>query len=127
MSHSSQDDDDAGQWFRVSCEANLDNGSSEFTITDVNTHNPYQRKKEHQLSEHLVPIISKSQLDDVAEELLQEFYPEGLKQPAPIPIRVIADIMGLAIREIRLTKFMNELVHLHHTWHIEIKSIMDMN
>ena len=65
--------------------------------------------------------------DDVAEELLQEFYPEGLKQPAPIPIRVIADIMGLAIREIRLTKFMNELVHLHHTWHIEIKSIMDMN
>lgn len=86
VSHSSQDDDDAEQWFRVSCEANIDNGLSEFAITDVNIHNPYQKKTEHKLSEFLVPIISKSHFDDVAEEFLQEFYPEGLKQPAPIPM-----------------------------------------
>lgn len=113
VSHSSQDDDDAGQWFRVSCEASLENGLSEFAITDVNTHNPYQKKTEHQLSEYLVPIISKSKFDDVAEELLRDFYPEGLKQPAPIPIRVIADRMGLAIREVRLTKFMNEFGRIY--------------
>ena len=66
VSHSSQNDDNAGQWFRASCEANIDNGLSEFSITDVNIHNPYQKKNEHQLSEFLVPIISKSQFDDIA-------------------------------------------------------------
>ena len=45
VSYSSQDDDDAEQWFRVSCEANIDNGLSEFVITDVNIHNPYQKRR----------------------------------------------------------------------------------
>lgn len=113
VKHSCQDDDGGEQWFRISCEADIEDGLADFNVIDVNIYNQYQNMQVHKLSEYLVPIISKSQFDDVAEELLQEYYPEGLKQPAPIPIRVIAQRMGLTIKEVRLTKYMNEFGRIY--------------
>lgn len=113
VKHSCQDDDGGEQWFRITCEADIEDGLADFNVIDVNIYNQYQNMQVHKLSEYLVPIISKSQFDDVAEELLQEYYPEGLKQPAPIPIRVIAQRMGLTIKEVRLTKYMNEFGRIY--------------
>ena len=46
----------------------------------------------------LVPVIPKYKFDDVATEFLEEYCPEALKKPMPVPILDIAKKkMGLRI------------------------------
>ncbi len=96
--------DGVEQWFRISCFAELDDGIKGFSISDIHIYNKYRSSKENNLSEYLVPIISKEQLDDVAESFLRKYYPEALIEPMPVPTRQIAERMGLDIQEVHITK-----------------------
>ncbi|AEO99788.1 MULTISPECIES: ImmA/IrrE family metallo-endopeptidase [Heyndrickxia] len=92
------------QWFRISCKADLDDGIQNFQINSVSIYNKYRESKLGRLSEYLVPIIEKEQFDDVATEFLNEFCPEALSVPMPIPVDEVVKRMGLKVKEIQLTK-----------------------
>lgn len=92
------------QWFRISCSAELDDGLKQFYISGIHIYNKYQNIKKNSRSEYLVPIISKEQLDDVAEIFLEKYYPEALAEPRAVPTREVAKRMGLEIQEAHITK-----------------------
>lgn len=56
------------------------------------------------MSEYLVPIISKVQLDNVAENFLAKYYPESLEKSMLIITREVARQMCLHIQEVHITK-----------------------
>jgi len=96
--------DDITQWFRISCRAILENGLHEFSVTDIAVYIKEKQNGHHQLSEYLVPIISKNQLDDIAEGFLKKYYPKALTVPMKVPPKKIAEIMGLKIVQVHITK-----------------------
>jgi hypothetical protein len=99
-----RDTDGIEQWFRISCSAELEDGLEDFAVLNVYIYNKYRSSKENNLSEYLVPIIYKEQLDDVAERFLEKYYPEALIEPMAVPTREVAKRMGLEIQETQITK-----------------------
>jgi len=92
------------QWFRISCAAELEDGLRNFFISSIQIYNKYRNNTKNRLSEYLVPIIYKEQLDDVAETFLKKYYPEALTEPKPVPAREVAKRMGLDVQEVHITK-----------------------
>jgi hypothetical protein len=92
------------QWFRITCSAELEDGLKNFSVSNAHIYNKYRSSKENNLSEYLVPIICKEQLDDVAEKFLEKYYPEALLEPRAVPTREVAKRMGLDIQETHITK-----------------------
>ena len=58
---------------------------------------------------NLVPYIPASEYDTVAEEFLNEFYADALKQPMAVPIERIAKDMGLDVQYLRKAIYMEQL------------------
>lgn len=56
---------------------------------------------------NLIPFIPPSEYDKVAEQFLEEYCPEALKYPMPIPIEKIAVDMGLKVQYICLSEEAN--------------------
>src|SRR5699024_2241611 len=96
--------DDISQWFRISCAAILEDGLHEFYIADIAVYIKEKQSEKYKLSEYLVPIISKNELDDVAEDFLKKYYPKALIEPMKVPPRKIAKIMGLKIAQVHISK-----------------------
>lgn len=99
-----RESDGAEQWFRVSCSAELEDGIQNFQISGLEVYSPYKKNTGNRLSEYLVPIIYKEQLDDVAETFLAKYYPEALKAPMAVPPYEVAERMGLKVQAMHLTK-----------------------
>lgn len=57
------------------------------------------------LSDYLVPIIYKDQLDDVAEAFLERYYPETLTEPMSVLTHEVAKRMWLSVQEVHITKY----------------------
>jgi DNA-binding Xre family transcriptional regulator len=96
--------DSGVQWFIISCSAVLKNGIKDFSISEIDVYNNNYVGKENNLSEYLVPIIYKEQLDDIAEDFLKKYYPEALEEPLKINTEELANRMGLSIEHLHLTK-----------------------
>lgn len=92
------------QWFRISCSAELDDGLRNFDITGIQIYDQCRGTNPNRLSEHLVPIISKEQIDGVAEGFLKKYYPEALTEPTVVPVLEVARRMGLVVIEAHITK-----------------------
>lgn len=92
------------QWFRVSCSCDVSDGIKNFRVGDVRIYWPDHRKKPGQLSDYLVPIIHKEDLDATAEDFLHQYYPEALEKPTRISVQELTKRMGLTIRQEHLTK-----------------------
>lgn len=90
--------DDIEQWFRISCSAELEDGIKNFSISNISINSKHRKSKDNPLSEYLVPVISKEQLDDTAEAFLKKYYPEALEKPMAIPPEEVAERMGLQIK-----------------------------
>ena len=53
----------------------------------------------------LVPYIPPAEYDKVAHEFLEQFYPDALKNPMPVPIEEIAKIgLGLDVKYVCLSE-----------------------
>lgn len=102
--HSYSESDGVGQWFAVECSGVLENGLNHFETRNVSVYNRYRQQKEGKLSEYLVPITRKEQLDDIAEAFLSRHYPEALEQPIAIDVKKLAEKMGLRIEYMHLSK-----------------------
>lgn len=96
--------DVGGQWFRVACSCDIANGIKDFSIHKFSIYHPDHSRKPGQLSDYLVPIIRKEELDAVATSFLQQYYPEALAVPTSIDIDVLTERMGLTVRQEHLTK-----------------------
>ena len=85
------------QWFTLRCTADIQDGLHGFQIHAIEVYTG-KRKQNNPLSDSLVPIFWKEELDDRAEEFLSEFYPEALEQPLALDIPTITEKLGIAVR-----------------------------
>lgn len=104
MPHSYSESDGIEQWFCACCSATLKNGLHNFQVLEVHIYNKSRYLKEDRLSEYLVPITYKKQLDDIAEYFLKKYYPEALEEPIAIDVTELAERMELTIEYVHLSK-----------------------
>jgi len=102
--HHDLENDCAEQWFRVSCSCDVSNGIKNFRVEGFCIYSKSRAGKPGQLSDYLVPVIHKEELDAVAEGFLRQYYPEALESPMPVPAADLAARMGLTIRQEHITK-----------------------
>lgn len=89
------------QWFMLKCSGDLNCNLDDFKITSVAEYTS-KDKQPRPMSDSLVPIINKEQLDSVATEFLRRYYPEAISTPMAIEPQKLAERMDLdvLIREI---------------------------
>lgn len=102
-SRDSQDDDLESQWFNVNCTVDIGNQLTNFVINDIEVYRR-QRKNENPLSDSLVPILWKKELDLVAEEFLRQYYPEALTAPQAIDIEKLTSRLGVTVKAANLSE-----------------------
>ena len=88
------------QWLTLRCNVIID---GQFLTLVYNSGNPGSPKRsersEFAVDSSLVPYIGKENLEAEAERFLEEFCPEALVTPMPVPImEIIGNLMGLRIR-----------------------------
>lgn len=100
------DYDLCNQWFLLNCKGNLENSLDDFQIMGIEVYT--QRNKiEKPLSDALVPYIKKEELDSVARDFLQRYYPEVLKNPVDLDPIELARKMKLKVEVRDITKDMS--------------------
>lgn len=101
--------DECFPWVRISCEGDLGVALEDWEIKSIQ---PYakQNMPENSMSDALVPNIQYKQLEDVAHEFLETYYPEALTIPhageAPTyldPMK-LAETLGLTVRTQHIKK-----------------------
>ncbi|MGB9678450.1 MAG: transcriptional regulator, partial [Thermoanaerobacteraceae bacterium] len=70
--------ENCSQWFMLKCSGDLDYNLDDFAISSV-TEYTSKNKQPRPMSDSLVPIINKEQLESVATDFLRRHYPEALK------------------------------------------------
>ena len=90
-------------WFAISCTADLSKNLDDLYIQRIEQYN--QKSKQNKpLSDSLVPISYKIDLDKIATEFLRKHYPEALRTPVPVDPMVLADRLGLSVVTQELTE-----------------------
>lgn len=89
--------DQKRRWFKVSCTGDLSCSLDDFAITATEEYN-YRSKQNSPMSDSLVPIIHKDQLEAVAKAFLEKYYQEALYKPMPVDPTVLTERMGLSIQ-----------------------------
>ena len=91
------------QWFMLECSGDLDCNLDDFVIASI-TEYTSKNKQPKPMSDSLVPIIHKEQLETVATDFLRSHYPEALKTPMAVEPQVLAEKMGLTVEMREITK-----------------------
>ena len=96
-------EDGTERWLSLYCKGNLAQQLKDFKVIQIE---PYDRKskRENLLTDSLVPILSKEQLDEVATHFLENYYPEALSEGKAISPVKLAKILGLRIKLRPITK-----------------------
>lgn len=87
------------RWLRVHCQVLLGIELSEFQIVRVTECGQMEESGNEKFSGELAPVISRSSFEEEATRFLEKYYPKALKEAVPVPIRQIAENMGLTIIE----------------------------
>jgi transcriptional regulator with XRE-family HTH domain len=93
------------QWFMIRCRGNLDCGLDDLEIYDVKVYDSRNRQK-RPMSNALVPIIYKEDLEKEAEAFLRKYYKEALLQPMWIDPVELARRMKLTVLRHRISEDM---------------------
>lgn len=91
------------QWFMLKCSGDLNCNLDDFTISSVTEYTSKNRQPKP-MSDSLVPIINKEQLESVATDFLRRYYPEALKTPMAVEPQVLVEKMGLVVEMREITK-----------------------
>ena len=94
------------QWFMIRCRGSLDCRLRDLDIYDVLVYNGRNRQR-RPMSNALVPIIYKDNLEKEAEAFLQKYYKEALLQPMWINPSELARRMKLTVIRHRISKDMD--------------------
>lgn len=90
-------------WFMLKCSGDLECSLDDFKILNVTEHNS-KNKQPRPMSDSLVPIIHKEQLESVATDFLSRHFPEALKTPMALEPQELAEKMGLSLEIRNITK-----------------------
>lgn len=85
------------RWFKISCTGDLSCNLDDFAIAGTEEYN-YRSKQDNPMSDSLVPIIHKDQLEAVARDFLEKYYKEALYKPMAVDPAVLAERMGLSVQ-----------------------------
>lgn len=91
------EDEETNQWFMVRCTGDLACGLDDFTINSVSVYSD-KIPQPKPMSDALVPIIGKDDLEKVATDFLKRNYPKALLQPMAIDPKELAENMGLEVK-----------------------------
>lgn len=99
------DYDTVNKWFIAICEGSLKDQFKSFSVVGVEEYCSKPQVK-NGLSDYLTPYMYKEELDDIATEFLEKFYPEGLDQNKIVPInpKILANRLGLRILEHQISE-----------------------
>lgn len=96
------EEDYESQWFKLRCSADVCNGLNNFRISEIEVYRS-RRVVDNPMSDSLVPILYKHQLDSEAEKFLEKFYPEALKTPQAVDIKLLTERMGIEVKPAHLS------------------------
>lgn len=91
------------QWFMIHCSGDLDIELNDFQIHSIEEYTS-KNKQPNPMSDALVPIIGKDELDKKAEEFLKKHYPKALLEPCYVDPTELAQNMGLTVKYAHITK-----------------------
>ena len=89
--------DENTTWFMISSTGDLTKRLNDFAITEVCEYDSRGRQT-NPLSDALVPIIGKEQLEDIAADFLRRYYPEALQKPMTVEPSTLTERMGLNVQ-----------------------------
>ena len=95
--------ENCSQWFILKCVGSLDHGLEDFKIINVSEY-LNKSKQQNPMSDSLVPIIRSEDLEPMATDFLQRYYPQALKSPIYLDHHKLADNMGLNVKVQEITK-----------------------
>lgn len=95
--------ENCSQWFMLKCTGDLDKKLDDFAISAI-TEYTNKNKQPKPMSDSLVPIFNRDQLESVATDFLRRNYPEALKTPIAVEPQVLAEKMGLTVEMREITK-----------------------
>lgn len=87
------------KWLDVRCKVLLGVELTDFEIININECEQQEDSDNDKYSSELVPIISRDAFENEATKFLEKYYPLALQEPVAVPIRKIAEDMGLSIIE----------------------------
>lgn len=87
------------RWLNVRCKVLLGVELTNFEIISISDCEQQEDSDNEKYSGELVPIIARAAFDDEATKFLKKYYPVALTEPVSVPIRDIAEGMGLSIKE----------------------------
>lgn len=88
--------DQKGEWFKISCSGDLACNLDNFAISHIEEYSS-RKQQDNPLSDNLVPIIKKEQMEAIARNFLEQYYPESLYEPTFIDPQVLVQRMGLSV------------------------------
>jgi len=88
------------QWLFLHCQVIIDNPTMTFKVISGSIGSTGKSKRiGYAVDNNLVPYIKKDNLEHEATRFLEEYYPEALETPMPVPIMdIIRYNMGLGVR-----------------------------
>lgn len=87
------------KWLDVRCEVLLGVELTDFEIININECEQQEDADHDKYSGELIPVISRDAFENEATKFLEKYYPLALQKPVAVPIRKIAENMGLSIIE----------------------------
>lgn len=87
------------RWLNVKCKVLLGVELTDFEITGISECEQQEDSDNDKYSGELVPIIARDTFEQEAVKFLEKYYPAALEEPVAVPIRDIAEKMGLTITE----------------------------
>lgn len=95
--------DNCDLWFMLECAGDLESNLDDFIISSI-TEYTSKNEQPKPMSDALVPIIKKEELESVATDFLSRHYPEALITPMAINPKELAEKMGLTVEMKNITK-----------------------
>ena len=100
--YSDEDEEEIHQWFTIKGTGSISDKLKNIQLDEIYTYDE-QSISNNKLSDDLVPLIKKTQLDDIANAFLKKYQPDTLNEPKAINPFSIAEKMGLTIEQHKLS------------------------
>lgn len=102
--HPIYETDNSNLYLEMQVVCKFHNGVSDLRILMIEEYdsNSFFNKKE-KFNKRFIPYIKKNELDDVAENILKEFYPDALENIIPLSVTELVRRLNLNLVEVTLT------------------------
>ncbi|MDC7248471.1 MAG: helix-turn-helix transcriptional regulator [Sphaerochaetaceae bacterium] len=101
--YSDDDEEEIYQWFIINGKGNISKKLQDIQLLEISIYDE-KLKKDKKLSDQLIPLIKKTELDNIANDFLKKYFPESINKPQSINPYIIAQKMGLNIEKHSLSK-----------------------